>query len=163
MKQTAARLEQREDDSSSDMPREAASLALRLSAELSTPATLNRSNLHAYRVKIKELRYVLQMADNASQQRFVDVLGQCKDAIGEWHDWEELIAIADSILNHSSGCQLLRDLRATSQRKYEFALSITNKMRRDYLRSSTTNRKRKASGKIGLAQPVIRAISATAA
>jgi hypothetical protein len=88
--------------------------------------------------------------------------GQRKDAIGEWHDWEELIAIADSILDHGSGCRLLRELRTISRRKYEFALSVTNKMRRDYLRSSTNRRKRQSS-RTGLAQPVIHAISATAA
>jgi CHAD domain-containing protein len=67
---------------------------LKLSIELATPATLNRTNLHAYRLKIKERRYVLEMADDPGNQEFIDKLGEVKDAIGEWHDWEELIAIA---------------------------------------------------------------------
>ena len=38
-------------------PAAAMAFVLKLSNELATPATLNRKNLHAYRLKIKELRY----------------------------------------------------------------------------------------------------------
>jgi CHAD domain-containing protein len=75
-------------------PADAIAFVLKLSIELATPATLNRTNLHAYRLKIKELRYVLEMGDDPGNQEFIDKLGEVKDAIGEWHDWEELIAIA---------------------------------------------------------------------
>ena len=36
---------------------------------------------------------MLQLAGGATP-RFVDDLGKVKDAIGEWHDWEELASIA---------------------------------------------------------------------
>jgi hypothetical protein len=42
---------------------------------------LNKPNLHPYRLKVKELRNVLQMADNADQQEFITRLGEVKDAI----------------------------------------------------------------------------------
>jgi CHAD domain-containing protein len=100
-----------------------------LSNELAAPATLNRKNLHAYRLKIKELRYVLEMADDRGYRDFIDKLSSVKDAIGEWHDWEELIAITEDVLDHKANCRLLREVKAITVHKYENALSLTNKMR----------------------------------
>jgi CHAD domain-containing protein len=110
-------------------PADAMAFVLKLSSELATPATLNRKNLHAYRLKIKELRYVLEMADDPGSQGLIDELGEVKDAIGEWHDWEELIAIAEDVLDHKANCKLLREAKVITTRKYETALSLTNKMR----------------------------------
>jgi CHAD domain-containing protein len=110
-------------------PAEAMDFVLKLSSELDSPATLNRKNLHAYRLKIKELRYVLEMADDPSYQDFIDKLSRVKDAIGEWHDWEELITIAGDVLDHKANCKLLREVKAIATHKYEDALSLTNKMR----------------------------------
>ena len=108
---------------------DAMAFVLKLSSELASPATLNRKNLHAYRLKIKELRYVLEMADDPGNQEFIDKLGEIKDAIGEWHDWEELIAIAGDVLDHKANCKLLREAKVITTRKYETALSLSNKMR----------------------------------
>ena len=121
---------------------DAMAFVLKLSSELASPATLNRKNLHAYRLKIKELRYVLEMANDPGNQEFIDKLGEVKDAIGEWHDWEELIAITVEVLDHKANCKLLREVRAISVQKYENALSLTNKMKRDYLHFSGRIRKR---------------------
>jgi CHAD domain-containing protein len=114
---------------------EAAATALKLAKDLENPPTLNRSNLHPYRLKVKELRNILQMADHPGNQPFIDALGEVKDAIGEWHDWEELVAIAAGLLDHGPACKLLHELRAVTARKYERALSLTNKMRKDFLRA----------------------------
>jgi CHAD domain-containing protein len=54
----------------------------------SRPLQLRKSNLYQYRLKVKELRNLLQLAEDADQQAFIDRLGEVKDAIGEWHDWE---------------------------------------------------------------------------
>ena len=121
---------------------DAMAFVFKLFNELAAPATLNRKNLHAYRLRIKQLRYVLEMADDPGNQEFIDKLGEIKDAIGEWHDWEELIAITVGVLDHKANCKLLREVRAISAQKYENALSLTNKMRRDYLHFSERIRKR---------------------
>jgi CHAD domain-containing protein len=42
-----------------------ASTAVRLLSELERPSTLNRSNLHPYRLQVKELQNLLRLADNA--------------------------------------------------------------------------------------------------
>jgi CHAD domain-containing protein len=59
---------------------DAMAFVLKLFNELAVPATLNRNNLHAYRLKIKQLRYVLEMADDPGNQAqcapaFADAMG----------------------------------------------------------------------------------------
>jgi len=114
---------------------EAAATALKLAADLENPPTLNRNNLHPYRLNVKELRNVLQLADNPGNQAFIDALGEVKDSIGEWHDWEELISIANDLLDHGPSCKVLHELKAISAHKYDRALALANKMRRDFLHS----------------------------
>ena len=119
-------------------PRVAASrataAALQLEKQLIEPARLDRRNLHAYRLKVKQLRNVLRMAEQTNDQDFVEVLGQVKDAIGEWHDWEELLGIAQDVLDHGRRCQLVRELKTICEQKYGDALNKSENMRRRYLR-----------------------------
>jgi CHAD domain-containing protein len=134
--------------------------AISLSAELSTPRRLGRTSLHPYRLKVKQLRNLLQMAKGANDQSFVDTLGEVKDAIGEWHDWEELVCIAADVLNHGPKCQLLAVLKKTSNDKYEHASRLTEQMRMKYLRSSKRP-SRPAHGRTnGLAEPLLTATAA---
>jgi CHAD domain-containing protein len=110
---------------------ESAALALQLDAELRDWPKLNRKNLHPFRLKVKELRYVLEMASEGDND-FVDILGEVKDAIGEWHDWGELAAIARKVIQHP-GCNLLRGIRSTAEKKFERALALANRMRKENL------------------------------
>jgi CHAD domain-containing protein len=112
----------------------ATSAAMQSSAELATYGSLNRGNLHEYRLKLKELRNILQMGEDAPKKEFVESLEKIKDEIGEWHDWEELNSIAVKILDHSAGCKLQRQLKGITQQKYESALSSANKLQRTYFR-----------------------------
>jgi len=66
----------------------ATSAAMQSSAELATYGSLNRGNLHEYRLKLKELRNILQMGEDAPKKEFVESLEKIKDEIGECHDWE---------------------------------------------------------------------------
>lgn len=113
--------------------RESTAKPLQLLEKLKTPARLNKANLHPYRLKVKALLYVLQLADRADEQEFVEKLQEVKDAIGEWHDWEELLAIASDILDHGAECKLLPKLKATSEEKYNRALLLTNEMRAKFI------------------------------
>jgi len=116
-------------------PTDVMALALRLSSELQSPARLTRNNLHPYRLQVKQLQYVLQMAGDRSpeQQRFIEKLKQVKDAIGEWHDWQELLSIAGKVLDHGGTCRVLRELKTISDHKFQHALMMTNEMRKQYL------------------------------
>lgn len=119
-------------------------------AQLHSPAHLNKSNLHSYRVRVKELRYVLQLSEEAQADRFVSALGEVKDAIGEWHDWEELVAIASEVLEHGAQCKLVQQLKRTATQKFEKALSVTNKMRNTYFDGGRGNEKTRKDHKASL-------------
>jgi CHAD domain-containing protein len=107
---------------------------LELTAGLSEPAHLSKSNLHPYRLKVKELRDALRMAGGSPDSRFARVLSHCKDAIGEWHDWEELIAIAEETLDHRPECPLVQELKAISKQKFDLAMGVAESLRSDYAR-----------------------------
>jgi len=109
----------------------AAAHALELAGALEDPERLHRGNLHLYRLKVKQLRDVLQLAPGPGS-RLVDDLGKVKDAIGEWHDWEELAAVAGEVLNHGAGCKLEQELREICDRKFRDALLAAEDLRRHY-------------------------------
>jgi CHAD domain-containing protein len=135
--------------------------AVQLSAELNSPARLSKSNLHRYRLKVKELRDVLLLSAQAGDEEFLRTLEEVKDAIGEWHDWEELISIAMKLLNHGARCKLIKHLRTISDSKYERALFLTRHLRSNYLQP----RNQPGPGHEGpgtLSAPVISVVSAVA-
>jgi CHAD domain-containing protein len=131
---------------------------LELTAGLSDPAHLTRANLHPYRLKVKELRDALRMAGGTGDSRFAGALGQCKDAIGEWHDWEELIAIGEKILGHGPQCPLLQELKEINKRKLDAALTVAERLRTDYARPGLskveTGRTRGKSGEAPQPLPI---------
>jgi CHAD domain-containing protein len=134
--------------------------AFSLLSDLTEPRQLQRSNLHEYRLKIKELRNLLQMAANSNRQPFVDHLSEVKDAIGEWHDWGVLVGIAKNVLDHGSNCRLVKDLQNKAVEKYETALRLSQAMRHDDLRM--TKERAKNSSKIKHLEPAEQVWSATA-
>ena len=113
----------------------AAANAVALAVRLAEPRRLNRGNLHPYRLKVKQLQNILRMTPSHTS-RFVDDLGRVKDAIGAWHDWEELVSIGQMTLNHGRQCELVAELKRIAGRKYEDALALACVLRKDYLRSS---------------------------
>jgi CHAD domain-containing protein len=116
--------------------------ALNLLTTLARPARLGKKNLHPYRLQLKELRNVLQMAEKSDRKEFVRQLGEAKDAIGEWHDWEELVAIAKTVLDHGANCTLQHGLRNIANTKYQNAITVTENMRKKSLRMSDRRKKR---------------------
>jgi CHAD domain-containing protein len=114
-----------------DASAKAAAAAIKLEEELASPARLGRDNLHPYRLKIKELRNVLRLSGKKNNE-FIETLGEVKDAIGDWHDWVELLAIANEILDHGSKCGL-HELKRIADQKYQHALAVTESMRTRYL------------------------------
>src|SRR5215813_4823412 len=136
---------------------QATATALRLESELASVKSLTRNNLHPYRLTVKNLQNILRMAENSGSKDFLDLLGRVKDAIGEWHDWEGLLAIAQEVLNHGRKCELLRELKRISDEKYVSALSQTENMRKRFLRISQRRARR---GVKSPSQPVWSAMSA---
>ena len=153
--------------SADEAPLHAMSTALRLSKELTGVRRLGRDNLHPYRIEVKRLRYVLEMAvaGGSDQREFIDALNRVQDTIGEWHDWLELSSIARQVLQHGS-CALVKKLQQTAERKFGEALQTTEQMRRRYLSAggahsrASERRKKRPSGVSG---PVLVATSELAA
>ncbi|MFL6303303.1 MAG: CHAD domain-containing protein [Candidatus Sulfotelmatobacter sp.] len=135
-------------------PAEATATALQLSSELTAWPRLNASNLHPYRLKVKELRYVLQLAEGQDSE-FIDGLGEVKDAIGEWHDWNELAAAATETLDHGSRCKVLKQIRETATAKFDHALSLAEAMRKKFLGASSGRSAGRRGGPAKLKQPVL--------
>lgn len=155
--------EERPGGASSDYAEEVTAKALQIAAELKSPAKLNKANLHPYRLKVKELRYVLQLSDRADQQEFIDKLEEVKDAIGEWHDWGELVSIAADLLDHGAECKLLPKLRAITEEKYNRAIELANELRSRFLGAKSAKRpKGRAAAEAALPTPVLKAAAAIA-
>ena len=105
---------------------------LRLAQELSQWPTLTENNLHSFRIKAKQLRYILQLADDRDQ-RFVDMLERVTDTIGDWHDWHTLSKLSSKILKNSTDGEVMKDIQAMEQKALRRALAEANRMRRTCL------------------------------
>jgi CHAD domain-containing protein len=98
---------------------------LKLAAELNQWPELNEENLHEFRLKIKELLYVLHLVRNADSE-FMDALVKAKDEIGDWHDWYQLAKIAEQTLDIKNDRAALKRIEDTSKKKLDLALATAN-------------------------------------
>lgn len=102
-----------------EWPADAVAAALRMSGELTSWPRLSTGNLHSFRLKVKEMRYVLQLS--GQEDELTDDLGEVKDRIGEWHDWTELDAIAREVLSECKNCGVITRIEQTAKQKFETA------------------------------------------
>lgn len=105
------------------------SAASELSTELVSWPRLSRANLHTYRLKVKELRYTLQLIDGSNAE-VIGSLGELTDAIGEWHDWSELYTVASKLFEGTRRLFLLSPIRSTASAKLRHALSLAQAMQK---------------------------------
>jgi CHAD domain-containing protein len=106
-----------------------------LITELGHWPPLDTGNLHMFRLRVKELRYMLQLSDE-TDERLVDALGQVKDVIGEWHDWVELLRIANKVLDPESDSRILKQIEKIGKDKFQVALTAANQLRERYFPGS---------------------------
>jgi CHAD domain-containing protein len=137
LKRTAAHLNALEEDgpASNSTPGRAMISELRLQRELTQPIRLTKANLHPFRLQVKELRYMLQMENDPADRALIETLGRVKDAIGEWHDWQQLLTIASETLPHGSKCKLMPLFQKTTQQKLKHALAVANSGKQHLQRS----------------------------
>ncbi len=102
-------------------PLEEASL-MDLMLDLRLWPDLSAENLHAFRLKVKHLRILLQMAGGGETQLSKD-LATTKDLIGDWHDWLELGKIADKNLTQPGDPPILRKVHGIEAEKLKAALT----------------------------------------
>jgi CHAD domain-containing protein len=110
----------------------------RLIHELSNWPALTAENLHDFRIKVKELRYVLQLAEDTSP-KFVKALDTVKSCIGDWHDWLEMDRIAHEVLDPRKDSQALKKISEIEMQKLERALKIAQSLRARYLKAHTSH------------------------
>jgi CHAD domain-containing protein len=111
-------------------PLEEARLQLaRLADDFSSRQPLKPSRLHETRIRLKTIRYLAELADESPEQKtFIDGLKAVQDAVGEWHDWEELTKLAEKRFSDRVNCALLREVRALFAAHHSSALSAVNNL-----------------------------------
>jgi CHAD domain-containing protein len=92
---------------------------------------LNAENLHPFRLKVKELRYILQLSADANTG-LEEALGDVQRRVGDWHDWHQLHEIAKEILTPERDIELLERIDETTKRRFDQALKAANRIRRKY-------------------------------
>jgi CHAD domain-containing protein len=114
-----------------------------LEAELAEWPRLNPENIHEFRIRVKQFRYMLQLSREADR-KLVDALGKVKDEVGDWHDWQELSRIAKQVLNGRTDKAELKRIDEIGRGKYKQALATANAVREDYLGKGTKSTKKAA-------------------
>ena len=119
----------------------AATAPAELAAEISKWPALTEENIHPFRIKVKQLRYMLQLS-GGGEKELVDALGKMKDEIGDWHDWQELARIARQVLDAKSDRGALRTIEETGKAKFGRALAAANDLRAQYFSAPAATQKR---------------------
>ena len=148
---------------SSDEQAESASVhtaarSRQLAEQLNQPARFGPATLHPYRLKLKELRYVLELEErHAARQELIDAIKKVQDAIGEWHDWISLADIAADVLDHDR-CRVIAQIKASAASRFATALAAAQNLRRRYAAESPARRaqSRKTSRKAAVKSHVPR-------
>jgi CHAD domain-containing protein len=100
--------------------------------ELGEWPPLSTENIHSFRLKVKELRYILQLSADADSS-LLETLGDVQRLIGDWHDWQQLEEIARELLNTERDGVLLTRIGETSRKRFNQALKAANTLRGKYL------------------------------
>jgi CHAD domain-containing protein len=108
------------------------SAAMHIVRELSDVKPLDAHNLHEFRLNVKNLRYTLQLDEDADPGLMV-ALGDVQRRIGDWHDWQQLEETAREVLVLEQDQSLLDRIDRTARRRLEAALSAANTLRAKYL------------------------------
>jgi CHAD domain-containing protein len=106
--------------------------AQRLIADLKRVPRLSVKNLHSFRIKVKRLHYLLQLGGNADP-KFVSALGNVKDQIGDWHDWQQLAKIAQKVLDPQADRAAVKQIEGIGKKKFNQALAAAQTMKTRYL------------------------------
>ena len=108
------------------------SAAANVVRELGEWPSLNAENIHPVRLKVKELRYILQLSSEANSE-LGEALGNVQRRVGDWHDWHQLHEIASQVLTPERDLALLERIDETTKRRFDQALATANRLRGNYL------------------------------
>lgn len=92
---------------------------------VSAHPVLNPSNLHDFRKRCKHIRYLAEMGNETPEsQHFVQQLTAIQDAIGTWHDWQTLHALAFQLGMHHDLMAVIEMLENMERHKYTEAIRV---------------------------------------
>jgi CHAD domain-containing protein len=128
LKRIASRIEEESDRRGKTKTEPLAALQT-AAAELESWPNLDAENLHAFRLCVKKLRYMLQLSQSAGKRQ-MDALNDVKDAIGDWHDWTELLKIAQEVLDAKNDRDLVKQIARRGNSRYRLALQSSNLLRK---------------------------------
>jgi len=131
------------DDSST---RETIKTIWEITDELARWQKLGRKTIHSFRIKVKKLRYILELFDG-SDPEFMYALGEVKDKIGNWHDWDELAEMAEAVLDAEIDGALLRRIQEVGKTRLKTAVVAAQTMQSRYLGSDVQRSPRKQPGR----------------
>jgi CHAD domain-containing protein len=93
-----------------------------LAAELTSQQPIKPRFLHEVRIRMKMIRYLAESGEESTdQQRFLHALEFAQDALGAWHDWEQLAKTAEKQFGGRLNCPLLVEVRALLATRYSAA------------------------------------------
>jgi CHAD domain-containing protein len=119
--------------------------------------TLDRENLHDFRKRTKEARYVAEAGGAEPHAAAVaNALKRIQDAIGSWHDFDALHQEAGKALG-DNGAELCTLLKRRAEQQLQHALQVSERMRHrllgEHLAMTFANRKRKPPVPAEASQP----------
>lgn len=108
---------------------EARSQLATMANDFSSHQPLGLKRLHEARTCLKRIRYVAELAEESAEQKnFISELKAVQDAVGEWHDWQELASTAEKRFSDRVNCALLREVRALLAARHSAAVSAVDKV-----------------------------------
>jgi len=118
--------------------------ALEQFAQLSADIdSLTPESLHAFRTQSKRIRYLAEMGRGQPDGELVmRELKRLQDAVGTWHDWSELLRLAEKALAETPHAMLRAVLRTTVTTKYALAIRTVREVRDSLNALRVTRRKR---------------------
>lgn len=95
---------------------------LDLSGDVPEHQNIKPRLLHELRISLKRIRYTAELAEkSAGREQFLENLKSVQDAIGEWHDWENLVETAEKQFEDRVNCPLLVEMQSLFAVKYSAA------------------------------------------
>jgi CHAD domain-containing protein len=114
-----------------------------LAVEYGSRMAIEPRLLHQVRIRLKMMRYLAEAgAGSAEQRRMLRSLKAAQDALGAWHDWENLMATAEKLLGERLNCPLLLEIRALLTSRYAVAAAAVAQLLAGW---AASERKRPAS------------------
>lgn len=108
---------------------EAKAQLVQMASDLGSGQMMKPSRLHEARVSLKRIRYMAELAeDSTAQKDFTRKLKSAQDAIGDWHDWQELTAKAEKRFSDRANSALVHEARTVLSARHSDATSAVSKL-----------------------------------